>query len=148
MSVYICLAPMSCNTQLSVVSIHSSSFLPLTRSCQECYTWRTAKTTLKARVSLSVLSNISCGYVDCLSLSPFLPVSCVCWGEIEVQSWKPFPTHVHKHSLFSISSIWTWKVAQISPLFSNFLCSQCTHSTCYFELERQYCTVVSSGETT
>lgn len=129
----------------SVVSIHSS-FFPGRKSHQAYYTWRTAKATLKTRVDLSVLSNISCGHMDCLSVTSPACVLCVQRPKRSSRLGKPFPSHVLKHSLLSIS-FGLKGLAQISPPSCNFLCSQCTHSSCYFELERQYCTVVSSGET-
>lgn len=142
MSVYTRLAPISCITQLSVVSIHSSFFLPPRMSCQDCYTWRTAKATCKARVGLSVLSSISSGYVHCLSLSPLWLITYVCRGQTEVAELESLPLHM----CMSIAFAPFLPVGlQISPLFYNLL-SVHPHSTCYFALERHYCTVVSSGD--
>lgn len=129
----------------SVIRIHSS-FLPGRKSCQAYYTWRTAKATLKARVDLSVLSNISCEYMDCLSVTNPPCVLCVKRPKISSRLGKPFPTYVLKHSLLFIS-FGLQGLAQISPLFYYFLYSQCTHSSCCSESKRQCCIVVSSGET-
>ena len=85
-----------------------SSLLSLRKSCQGCSTWRTAKAAFRARVGLGVLADISCGCVACLSLchrSCLCP--CVKRPNRNSRVGKPFPTHVHKHSLFSMSSIWT-----------------------------------------
>lgn len=146
MSVYVCLAPISWNTKLSVISIYSSSFLPLRKNCQEYYTWRTAKAAVRTRGDLRVLSDISCGYMDCLS--PVLPVFCVCRGQTEVANLEDLSLPMCLSIAFSLFlSFGLQGLPQILPLFYNFVCSQCTHSSCYFDLEKQYCTVVSSGET-
>lgn len=86
----------SWDMQLRVVNVHAS-FLPLGKSCQGYYAWRTAEATVEARVGIGVLSNISC------ARGPFLPASCVCRRQAE--GCGAFPLRVHQHSLFSTPSI-------------------------------------------
>lgn len=123
MSVYMYLAPISWNTQLSVVNMYLLHYRRW-ESCQESYIWRTGKTTLKASVGLSVLLNISYGCVDYASLSISVVTSaCVLWVQRPNSSsrdGKPSPTHVHQHGPLSLSFV-LQGFTQIFLPFCNFL---------------------------